>query len=332
MKSKLLITAAALSLLASHASAETAAVVVYGKLKQREREVIATTLTKSIEQASWSIVAAPLSQEEQDAIAACASLDRPWSCIASTARSKGFDRVAVVQVEPEKGTKNLMLVGQIIVEGNSVASTEQGTCKACSSDEALIAATSELADKMIEHAKARHPTATLAIRTTPPGAVVTLDGQMLAGQTDLTVNVSAGPHTLLIQRSGFRPVTRTIEAVSGKTTDVDVPLTAAEGGGTGRDRVDTAPSRSRLVPGMLIGIGGAALIGGTVYSLTRDPPDTRAQPKYLYDGVGIGVAVGGAAVVAAGLYLWFKHPSGGRSTATIAPVPGGGVAGWMTSF
>lgn len=332
MKPKLLLVAAALSLMASRAHAETAAVVVYGKLKPREREVIAATLAKSIEQASWSIVAAPLSQQEQDAIAACASLDRPWSCIASTARNKGFDRVAVVQVEPEKGTKNLVLVGLLIVEGNGVPSTEQGTCTACSTDEALIAATSELATKLIEHVKARHPTATLAIRTTPPGAVVTLDGQMLAGQTDLTVNVPAGPHTLLIQRSGFHPVTRTIDAPSGQTTEVDVALTSAESDGGGQDRRDDGPRRSRLVPAILLGVGGAAVVGGTVYSLTRDPPNTSEQPKYLYDGVGIGVAVGGAAVVAAGLYLWFKHPSGAGSTATIAPVPGGGVAGWMTSF
>lgn len=329
--------------LASTAFADTATVVVYGKAKPHERDLVATTVATTLQKSEWTMLPQPLSQHDQDAVSACSSLDRPWPCVAPTAQEKGFDRVAVVQVDPSKGGKDLVLTGQIIVEGDSVPSTDQQECKPCTGEPALTAAASELAAKMVEHAKARDTKTTVSISTTPPGAVITIDGQMIAGGTNRTIMVSPGQHTILLQRAGYRPATTKVTAIENKVIPVDVQLVPSDKqvpdqiAQPATTPTTTAARRSRALPIALIGIGGAAVVGGAVAFALNESNDTeppgKIQPQYHYNTtVPAAVAIGGGAAIAIVGVLLFRSYSHDRATVTAAPTAGGAVVGFSSSF
>lgn len=334
MCSKLLVAAvAAVLFFPSFAHADTnGAVVVYGKARPQQRDVVGSAISQALRAAAWTISDAPLSQPERDAIVKCASLDRPWSCVADTAKAKGLDRIVLVQVEPDKGDKDVVLTGQILIAGDSVPSTDRGWCPKCT-DAALVTSAGELVTLLLAHATARTARARLTIRTVPSGAVITMDGAMV-GESDRTFTTTPGPHTVLLQRSGYKTETRSITIDEDKAATIDVTLVAAEPHDA---TIPTSPGevhqrRSRVVPGILMGVGVIALVGGAVISYETDRPDTFEQPPHLYNGYAIGASVAGGATLAVGVYLWFRNSGSSTSTPTVAPAAGGAVVGWSRSW
>src|SRR5262249_32329410 len=91
----------------------------------------------------------------------------------------------------------------------------------------------------------------------------------------------------------------------------------------------TRPARSLLVPGLLIGSGGALiLLGGAVIYRGQQTE----SGKYTYSratSVGIATGLVGLGAVGAGLYTLWRDSSSGP-TASIAP--GTAVVGWSGSF
>jgi hypothetical protein len=63
----------------------------------------------------------------------------------------------------------------------------------------------------------------LTVTTTPPGATMTLDGQSV-GATPATLELRAGPHTLVLKREGFATETRPVEARFGRAVIVALDL------------------------------------------------------------------------------------------------------------
>jgi hypothetical protein len=70
----------------------------------------------------------------------------------------------------------------------------------------------------------RSRASTLTVTTTPPGAIVTVDGKQTVGSTPLSVEVAAGAHTIAIRRDGFVPQTRPLEARLGRAVIVSLDL------------------------------------------------------------------------------------------------------------
>ena len=62
------------------------------------------------------------------------------------------------------------------------------------------------------------------VRTIPPGARVQADGALVGGQTPTSFRLSAGPHTLAISLSGYRPDQRQVTVSANETTAVNVTL------------------------------------------------------------------------------------------------------------
>lgn len=138
------------------AHGETAAVLVYGAAKSQDRIVVASTVQQVLRSASWTVRDLPWSEREHEVVVACISLDRPWPCVAATARSKGVDHVVVIHVENDKAEKGLVLTGQILVAGDAVPTTDRNWCSKCTSA-SLTTSTSDLAAMMLKHAAARRP-------------------------------------------------------------------------------------------------------------------------------------------------------------------------------
>ncbi len=66
----------------------------------------------------------------------------------------------------------------------------------------------------------------LSVTTTPAGALVTVDGTQAPGQTPISLEIRAGPHTLVVRREGSSPETRRFEARFGRAVIVSLDLGA----------------------------------------------------------------------------------------------------------
>jgi hypothetical protein len=90
----------------------------------------------------------------------------------------------------------------------------------------------------------------------------------------------------------------------------------------------------RLVPGIVIGAGVAlAITGGVLIAIDQDQPSPIGpQPHYYRDSEPAGVVFTalGAAAIATGVYLWFRHDSHSAPVATVSH--DGAVVGWSGRF
>jgi hypothetical protein len=98
-----------------------------------------------------------------------------------------------------------------------------------------------------------------------------------------------------------------------------------------------APSRSKLVPGLLIGGGAAGVVlGGVLFFQDADsPPFGQPQPPRLdkpLAPIGIGVGVAGVAAIGVGIYLYLRADKPASSGPIAMPTSTGGVVGWAGSF
>lgn len=315
----LLVAAIAAILLPTPAIAhgETAAVIVYGSAKSQQRDVVASTIQQTLRAASWNVPDHPFSPREHQAIVACVALDRPWPCVAPTARNKGIDHIIVINIEPDKANKGLVLTGQVLIASDTVPSTDRGWCAKCT-DALLVTSSAELASLMLQHSAARKPD----FDSAAPAVQATKPGETPENKSAPTTAPAASPTAQLAASRSARPV-----ETAGASPVTPAPSTP----------VDTAPSPSRLVPAIVIGAGVVALGLGTYLSYNADAAAVGAQTQYIYSGPGIALAVAGGAAVGAGIYLWLRSaqhsaPSDQVSAPTLAPASGGAVAGWVTSF
>ncbi len=340
MRDKLLACVVALLLYPLSASAETGAVVVVGTLNPGQRDIVEVAATDVLRSSSWSLIEPPLTDRERDAVAACtATLDRPWACASQAAKRGTLDRLVVIEVRPDK-TQNgqLAITAQVLAAGNGVATIEGTHCAKQCSYENLRNSTTEIVTLTLKTASERNPSSVLVVRSKPDGAAIKLDGRMV-GTTDQTIATVPGSHTVLLQRDGYEPATRTVNVTEAETAAIDVTLVAvngANGNGIQKAGTPTASSRvpSRLLPAVTIGIGAAVFVGGLVYSRTRDKPDasTFEQPEYVNSKLGIGVSIAGGVVTVAGaVWLWSRWPSK-RSTPTISVTPRATTLGWAAAF
>ncbi len=64
----------------------------------------------------------------------------------------------------------------------------------------------------------------LVIRTRPTGVTVTVDGNAVPRMTSFRFPLPAGSHTVVVQKTGYQSVTRTVDIQEGQTSDIDVRL------------------------------------------------------------------------------------------------------------
>jgi hypothetical protein len=314
MRAALLIALA--TLLPTVARAERALVVVNGAANAQARAVVTTAVTAVLSDAGWKL---PRDVDaDQSAIAGCFDRDRPWSCVAPLVHRKRIDRVVVVTVDRDHSADDLVLTASLALAESDEPSRSREPCQSCN-DTLLEQAARALATTVVSHAR-RFAHTTLTITTQPRGANVSIDDAP-QGQSPLTVVTSSGPHEVVVTQQGWVNKTVHVDAAAGKETPVDIALAAAP----------PPPAASRPVwPLAVILAGIAATATGTIMSLdAKAPPPPATQPKYIYSGPGIALAIGGALTMGAGIYLWLRTPS---SHPTVVALPGGAAIGWTTAF
>ncbi len=182
----------------------------------------------------------------------------------------------------------------------------------------------------------------LSIKSTPQGAIYTVDGA-LKSATDALITIVPGHHVITIEREGYQTETRSVEAVEGKTSEVMVTLRRLDTVDghvlTPEAKQDVAP-RSRALPIALVAVGGAAIAGGAVAIALNEgeiaKPAGQDQPRTHLNTVSVGITsiAVGAAVAGLGGYLWWKYSrdDAARRAPVASLVPGGAVVGFGGAF
>lgn len=353
MKSTLIAAAAFFLSLPRPASAEVGVVVVTGTLKQRQVEIVESAANDVLRAASWNFVDPALTADERAAVSTCMGLTRPWSCVAESVTDKKLDRVVLIDIRPDKTTREekLALTVQIAAAGTGVATTEGMHCDKPCSDDRLRATATEVVATTAKNAATRNASVELEIRSSPPGASIKLDGEYV-GTTNRTVKLTSGSHSVLLQLDGYQPGTQTVtisNEAGAKAEPIDVTLVPnhapphGEGDGDGPkpEQPPTRSHHSRVLPSITIGVGLAAFVGGWAYSRTREPPTTYEQPEQLNSKAGIAVSLtGGAVAIAGAIWLWAWWPRDDKpaptpkvsTTPTVTINASELTFGWVTTF
>ena len=173
----------------------------------------------------------------------------------------------------------------------------------------------------------------LAIRTSPAGAAVRVDGAE-AGTTPLQVDVSVGPHRVEVQLAGYESATRWIDVAEGQTADVEFGLVAPGGvpGEGGALLVRADPAGVVFVDGQRLGpapVGPHDVPPGE-HVVRVEGDDGRAWEETVDVAAGRTMVVEVRLGAAEGLDpLWFWLTAG---TAGALAVGGAATGGYVLSL
>lgn len=134
------------------------------------------------------------------------------------------------------------------------------------------------------------------IHSKPEGMTVLLDNENI-GVTPLERELPVGEHHVVLMHRGQRVGERKLKVQPELAAEITIPVTMPV-------EDDQPETRSRVLPGLALGIGGAALAAGAILYLTSEVDDG-SKPRYRdTKPLGIGVAAGGAVLVGIGFIGW----------------------------
>lgn len=312
--------------------ADGMAILIGGTAPQHERELARSAMAASIQAQGGRVVNAPFTSADAALVKKCLANATPWVCMKVAVASKGIDQLVLGSVDTgtsPTGALARRLSGYLVVSSLDYAIAEERHCDPCT-DDALASLAGELAQAQLRRLAVVRGRTHISIRTTPPGAYITFDGET-QGASDAVIPTYPGPHTIRLELDGHHVETRTVEAVEGKTVEINVPMRPKDAGGA--PIRPPLPRLSRWGPIAVGSAGVAALITGGLLIVLHDPhgPDLGPREEYYYATrtPGIVTAIGGAAAVAASIYLWRRQS---RSTVTATPIARGAAVGWITTF
>lgn len=322
---------AVVAIAAGTAHAERTAILVAGNATPHERDVSLSAITASVAAQGGDIVNATFTAKETALIRQCLTKDAPWTCMRSAVTSKGIEQLVIGSIDTGSTANgpSLELTGHLVVATLNYAIADKRHCDPCT-DDLLTNLAGELTQSQLRRLAVLRARTLVAVHTMPRGARVTFDRET-QGAGELVIPTYPGGHTVQVELEGYHVETRTVTAVEGKTIEVNVTL-RPNGKPVQRPIEHVRPSRT--VPILIGSVGIAALITGGVLIATHGTPSTdpnASQDEFYYATrtPGIAMAVGGALVIGASVYLWRRQS---RSAVIAAPVSGGATVGWYTSF
>ncbi|HEY4241889.1 MAG TPA: PEGA domain-containing protein [Kofleriaceae bacterium] len=311
-------------------------VVVVGKATAHQREIVGNTVRFTAEKFGWQFRAIVLDGVDAQAPSNCLKAVKPWPCLLAGVGQPKTDQVVVVEVGPESAAKDAATVLTMHVLTPYLASEVQASkyCDQCADDGALVAGANELALRLLRDAATGGGRTLLSIRSRPDKAWIVLDGNQ-AGSTNATKPTYPGEHIVTVNRSGYKTGIGKVDALEGKTTEIDLALEPLPG--TEHDRNPAGQplaSPSHLWSTVAFSGGATVLAAGVVLIAVDEDPSTKGQRHMYYYNtapLGVGLTVAGAAAVGLGFYLRHRENEP-ASTVTVAPIPGGAAASWQGRF
>ena len=217
-------------------------------------------------------------------------------------------------------TPDITLIAYWFTKGHD-AITERRACQRCT-EATLRATTDDLLKKLV----GAPDLGRVILKSAPPGARISIDGQPPIGITPLDWDLPPGKHTITMTAPGRKPGSRDVVVASNRS-DLVVLTLPADG-----DDDDRSERPSRLLPMSLLIGGGAAVVTGAGLIALSPGPDPKHRYYYRTWPAGIAVAGAGTVAVSLGAYwLWFRSPR-----ATSAPVASvtrdAAYIGWLGRF
>jgi hypothetical protein len=237
------------------------------------------------------------------------------ACYVALAKERGATHVVRATISGRDRDYE-MKVELIDGESGAVIAKADGFCDTCGAEEVE----EFVVDKAVRlkgtlRAQKVGP-ATLVVNSSPEGAAVYLDDQ-LVGTTPLELDTVAGDRLVKLSLDGYVAAEREISLVGGVEKRVELTLAPVP-------RIDSAETDSKTPKilkasgGAAIGVGLAMLGAGIALLVINDQPidrkctgdnvDADNDCKFLHDTLagGIGLAAGGAVVagVGVGLLVW----------------------------
>jgi hypothetical protein len=273
------------------------------------------------------VVSTALPTDAVSTLLNCFVLDDP-KCMRSVVDARATtDMLVSIRIDvASKKAREIRLTIDWFVKGHSPV-TARRNCDKCSEDvlrstiDAMLADLSKTAPGFMGK---------LRVTSTPAGITVLLDNATI-GVTPVETDVAVGDHTLQLARDGRVGDVKRI-AVSGEAvTEVTLEAPTAAAPHDPRIPERSESSRpSRLLPGLMIGLGVAAIGAGTALYLTSEEPTGQNRTYRDTKNLGIGVAAGGGALVITGVIIVLATKT--KHAPTIAFTPGGATVGWAGSF
>jgi hypothetical protein len=229
-----------------------------------------------------------------------------------------------------KKAREIRLTIEWFVKGHNPVSARR-TCESCT--ENVLRST---LDAMLVDLAKTVPGYVGRIKVTsqPPGMTVLLDNATI-GVTPIERDVTVGPHKVRLVRDGHLGEEASITVESGATAEVTpaLPAEAASGGGGGGGEKPPVivTRRSRVVPGILIGLGLAGIGAGAGLYFTSEEPTGMNRTYRDTKTLGLGVAGGGAALALTGVIIILATKSTSGPTVSMTS-NGGATVGWTGRF
>jgi hypothetical protein len=310
------------------AHGEPGIVVVGGSADDHARSTVAAAIESRVKEAGWSLAGSRLTAQEVAGLIACKDA-QPVGCVPASLAAAGVRRVVAVTVDPaagDDGSPEFVLVGRLIVTSPPASSSNKRHCDHCA-DDRLAQESTVLVEGMLRELASQSGRTVIDIRSDPPGAAIVLDGNRI-GVTNATFNTFPGTHVVALEKPGYEAASREVVVEEGMTARVALTLRPS----SARTEI-RRPRRSRLVPGLVLGGGLAAVAGGVLlYVVDEDPSPTGGKKYWDTAPAGIAVGIGGVALAGVGSFLLWRAGRADASTPTASVVPGGAVVGWARRF
>lgn len=301
------------------AAADRVGVVVLGDaMAKQTRDAAGQWLRDHNQQAAMNALPA----EAVKTLADCFLVDDP-KCSRSVIEARATtDNVVAIRVEvTSKKAKDIRITIDWFVKGHNAVSSRR-TCEACTD-----AALQTTLDAMLSDLARGKPGMMGRIKVGgAAGLSVLVDGATI-GVTPLEQSIVAGEHKIRLAHDGRMGAEKVVTVAADGTTEVELedPPAVVEAPPT----VVTTKS-SRVVPGVMIGIGLAGIGAGAALYLTSEEPTGMNRTYRDTKKLGLGVAGGGAALALTGVIIILA--TGGDSGPTVAMTPGGTAVGWVGRF
>lgn len=138
----------------------------------------------------------------------------------------------------------------------------------------------------------------VAIHSRPEGMTVLIDNENV-GITPIERELPVGTHQVVLMHGGQRVGEKSVKVQTDLAAEITIPVTLPV-----EKPLRDEHHRSRVAPGIALGIGGAAIAAGVVLYFTSEVDDG-SKPRYRdTKPLGIGVAAGGAVLVGIGFIGW----------------------------
>jgi hypothetical protein len=136
----------------------------------------------------------------------------------------------------------------------------------------------------------------VAIHSRPEGMTVLVDNENV-GVTPIERELPVGQHRIVLVHAGQPVGEKTVKVQPDLAAEIMIPVKLPA-------EPEPETHRSKVAPGIALGIGGAAIAAGVVLYLTSEVDDG-SKPRYRdTKPLGIGVAAGGAVLVGIGFIGW----------------------------